>query len=34
MGHPEDKEVSEAIDELKKACAFFRLLGSYPEQES
>jgi len=26
--------VAEAIEELKQACAFFRLLGSYPEQES
>jgi len=34
VGHPEETTVSEAIQELKGACAFFRLLGSYPEQES
>ena len=34
VGHPEETIVSEAIQELKGACAFFRLLGSYPEQES
>ena len=34
IGHPEEPVVTEAIEELKQACAFFRLLGSYPEQES
>lgn len=34
IGHPEDTKVSEAIEELKKACAFSRLLGSYPESDS
>ena len=34
IGHPEDKKVAEALDELKVACAFFRLLGSYPESGS
>ena len=31
LGHPEEREVAEAISELTRVCAFFRLLGSYPE---
>ena len=33
IGHPEDKRVCEAMEELQDACAFARLLGSYPESE-
>jgi chorismate mutase/prephenate dehydratase len=31
IGHPEDQKVAGAMEELTKACSFFRLLGSYPE---
>ena len=31
IGHPEDKKVAGAMEELTQACSFFRLLGSYPE---
>ena len=34
IGHPEDEKVRQAVDELKSACAFSRLLGSYPESDS
>ena len=34
LGHPEEEEVSQALDELSNACAFSRLLGSYPESDS
>ena len=34
IGHPDDAKVSGSIEELKSACAFFRLLGSYPEADS
>ncbi|MEK9772486.1 MAG: prephenate dehydratase [Opitutae bacterium] len=34
IGHPEDAEVSGAINDLQRACAFSRLLGSYPESDS
>jgi chorismate mutase/prephenate dehydratase len=29
-GHAEDPPVATALAELKRVCAFFRLLGSYP----
>ena len=31
IGHPEDPNVAGALTELNRACAFSRLLGSYPE---
>ena len=34
LGHPDEEEVSQALDELSSACAFSRLLGSYPESDS
>ena len=34
LGHPEEEEVSQALDEVSNACAFSRLLGSYPESDS
>jgi len=34
LGHPEEDGVAQALSELGKACAFSRLLGSYPESES
>jgi len=30
LGHVTDPPVKEAVDELHKKCAFFRILGSYP----
>ena len=30
QGHPEQPEVSAALKELRDACAFFKLLGTYP----
>ena len=30
-GHPEEEIVGDALNELGNACAFSRLLGSYPE---
>jgi len=29
-GHPEQPNVARALDELRDACAFFKLLGTYP----
>ncbi len=34
LGHPEDVKVCDAMADLKHACAYSRLLGSYPEIES
>ena len=30
QGHPDQGPVAEALDELRKLCAFFKLLGTYP----
>ena len=30
QGHPDDPEVGAALAELRQACAFFKLLGTYP----
>jgi chorismate mutase / prephenate dehydratase len=30
QGHPDQAPVAEALDELRKLCAFFKLLGTYP----
>ena len=30
QGHPEEPQVAAALQELRAACAFFKLLGSYP----
>jgi chorismate mutase/prephenate dehydratase len=30
QGHPDQPEVAAALAELRKACAFFKLLGTYP----
>ena len=29
-GHPDDERVAAALAELRAACAFFKVLGSYP----
>ena len=29
-GHPEQPNVAQALQELREACAFFKLLGTYP----
>lgn len=34
VGHRDDPEVAAALDELKRQCAFFRVLGSYPADTS
>ena len=30
QGHPDQPSVAAALDELRKLCAFFTLLGTYP----
>jgi chorismate mutase/prephenate dehydratase len=30
QGHPDQPEVAAALKELRGACAFFKLLGTYP----
>jgi chorismate mutase/prephenate dehydratase len=30
QGHPDQPEVAQALKELRAACAFFKLLGTYP----
>ena len=30
VGHPSEPHVSAALDELRKLCAFYKVLGSYP----
>jgi chorismate mutase/prephenate dehydratase len=30
QGHPDRPEVAAALEELRAACAFFKLLGTYP----
>ena len=34
LGHPEDEGVGQALAELKEACPYSRLLGSYPETKN
>ena len=29
-GHPDDPRVGTALAELRRACAFFKVLGTYP----
>jgi chorismate mutase/prephenate dehydratase len=29
-GHPDEPRVAAALNELRGACAFFKLLGTYP----
>jgi chorismate mutase/prephenate dehydratase len=30
VGHPDDPQVAKALTELREACAFFKVLGTYP----
>ena len=29
-GHPDDTHVAQALTELRQACAYFKVLGTYP----
>jgi len=34
VGHPSEANMHAALEDLKKLCAFYKVLGTYPQSEA